>query len=167
MSKKRGFRNTHTPVGTDWPRCSCGCQAVLRPASEVCVGAKPGTMAYVCPRYPECNSYVLARPDTLKPMGTLAWPELRRLRRAAHISFNQLYESGLMTKREAYRWLAGIVQAPLACAHIGYLGEYYCRVVIEESEKLLARNKLMKPKSSQTEGRERYASTYRRGTKAG
>lgn len=126
-----------------------------------------GTMAYVCPGYPECDSYVLARPDTLKPMGALAWPELRRLRRAAHVSFNRLYESGLMTKREAYRWLAGIVQAPKAYAHIGYLGEYYCRVVIEESEKLLARNKLMEPQGSQTEGRERYASTYRRGTKAG
>lgn len=167
MSKKHGSRDRHTPAGADWPRCPCGCQAVLRPAGEVCKRARPGMMAYVCPRYPECDSYVLARPDTLKPMGTLAWPELRRLRRAAHISFNRLYESDLMTKREAYRWLAGIVQAPMAYAHIGHLGEYYCRVVIEESEKLLARNKLMKPKSNQTEGRERYASTYRRGTKAG
>ena len=44
-----------------------------------------------------------------------------------------------MTKDEAYLWLAEIVSAPLAQAHIGYLGEYYCRRVIEESQKILLR----------------------------
>ena len=44
-----------------------------------------------------------------------------------------------MTKQAAYQWLANTVQAPMSHAHIGHLGEYYCRVVIEESEKLLAR----------------------------
>lgn len=29
------------------------------------------------------------------------------------------------------------VQAPMAHAHIGHLGEYYCQVVIDESRKLL------------------------------
>ena len=140
MNKKHGARRAHSPVNSDWPRCPCGRRAVLRPASEVCRGAKPDTMAYMCPRYPACDSYVLARPDTLKPMGTLAWPELRKLRRAAHVSFNRIYESGLKTKREAYHWLAGIVQAPMEYAHIGYRGEHYCRVVMEESGKRMASN---------------------------
>ena len=70
MSKKRGSRNRRTPAGADWPRCSCGCQAVLRPAGEVCGGAKPGTMAYVCPRYPECDSYVLASSFSLSSITT-------------------------------------------------------------------------------------------------
>lgn len=43
-----------------------------------------------------------------------------------------------MTRREAYQWLAYITQAPMSHAHIGHLGEYYCRVVIRESRKLLA-----------------------------
>ena len=70
-------------------------------------------------------------------MGSLAGPKLRQLRYAAHQEFNKLYQSGLMTKREAYQWLAMTVQAPMAHAHIGHLGEYYCQVVIDESRKLL------------------------------
>ncbi len=41
-----------------------------------------------------------------------------------------------MSKRDAYQWLGMIVQAPMAHAHIGHLGEYYCQVVIRESRKL-------------------------------
>lgn len=133
-------------------RCPCGCQAVLRPFDEM----KPGAMAYVCIRYPLCDSYVMAKPDSLEPMGTLAGPELRRMRRAAHISFNRIYETGLMTKRDAYKWLSDIVQAPMEHAHIGHLGEYYCKVVIQESEKLLASHKNHLGKR----GGKAYASTH-------
>ena len=69
--------------------------------------------------------------------GSLAGPRLRKLRYAAHQEFNKLYQSGLMSKRDAYQWLAMTVQAPMAHAHIGHLGEYYCQVVIDESRKLL------------------------------
>ena len=37
----------------------------------------------------------------------------------------------------AYLWLASILAAPLGQAHIGYLGEYYCRQVIEASKQQL------------------------------
>ena len=69
--------------------------------------------------------------------GVIDQQKLRQLRYAAHQEFNKLYQSGLMTKREAYQWLAMTVQAPMAHAHIGHLGEYYCQVVIDESRKLL------------------------------
>lgn len=160
MNQKRHSRRSRNQTKAGSPRCSCGCQAVLRPAQEVCKGAKPGAMAYVCIRYPKCDSYVMAKPDTLEPMGDLAGPELRRLRRAAHVSFNRIYESGLMTKQAAYQWLANAVQAPMSHAHIGYLGEYYCRVVIEESEKLLARRTSGRAANRQTEGRNLYASAH-------
>ena len=68
---------------------------------------------------------------------SLAGPRLRKLRYVAHQEFNKLYQSGLMSKRDAYQWLAMTVQAPMAHAHIGHLGEYYCQVVIDESRKLL------------------------------
>ena len=42
-----------------------------------------------------------------------------------------------MSKQDAYLWLAGILQVPLAKAHIGLLGEYYCGEVITASKKLL------------------------------
>ena len=119
-------------------RCHCGAPVVLRPASDVCRAARPGEMAYVCSHYPKCDSYVMAKPDNLEPMGCLAGPELRRLRQEAHREFNKIYQHGLKTKRDAYQWLAYITQSSMSHAHIAYLGDYYCRVVIKESKKLLA-----------------------------
>ena len=65
-----------------------------------------------------------------------------------------------MTKQAAYQWLANTVQAPMSHAHIGHLGEYYCRVGIEESEKLLARRTSGRAANRQTEGRNLYASAH-------
>ena len=59
------------------------------------------------------------------------------LRNEAHHQFDQLYRSGMMSKQDAYLWLADLLQMPLSKAHIGYLGEYYCNEVIAESKKLL------------------------------
>ncbi|MCU0080203.1 zinc-finger-containing protein [Extibacter muris] len=43
-----------------------------------------------------------------------------------------------MSKQDAYQWLADLICAPLSEAHIGYLGEYYCKQVIEESRASLS-----------------------------
>lgn len=122
------------------PRCPyCGSIAILRSAEGIYRSHSAGKMLYVCKKYPACDSYVRVHPGTSIPMGTLANKKLRELRQEAHRCFDRLYLEGLMTKDEAYLWLAEIVSAPLAQAHIGYLGEYYCRRVIEESQKLLLR----------------------------
>ena len=137
MKCKSNRGQIHTQQGTGQIRCHCGRPAILRSAEGICKTHRPGAMVYVCSNYPACNSFVMAHPGTLEPMGTLAPPELRRLRYEAHQQFDQLHKSGLMTRQEAYRWLAYMVQAPMSHAHIGYLGEYYCKVVIQESKKLL------------------------------
>ena len=41
----------------------------------------------------------------------------------------------------AYQWLADLICAPKSEAHIGYLGEYYCKKVIEESKGMLERSR--------------------------
>lgn len=92
--------------------------------------------------HPACDSFVLAHPDTLEPMGSLAGPELRKLRFEAHRQFGQLHKAGIMTKRQSYQWLAQVVHAPMSHAHIGHLGEYYCKEVIRESKELLQKNQL-------------------------
>ena len=94
-------------------------------------------MLYVCKKYPICDSYVRVHPGTRIPMGTMANGKLRRLRTEAHWKFDQLHERGLMTKSDAYQWLADLVAAPLSQAHIGMFGEYYCNKVITESSRLL------------------------------
>ena len=93
-------------------------------------------MLYVCKRYPECDAYVSVHEGTRVPMGIMADGKLRKLRIEAHREFDKLFESGLMSRREAYEWLAHMTQSPMGKAHIGYLGEYYCQAVINESRKL-------------------------------
>lgn len=51
--------------------------------------------------------------------------------------FDQLYLSGLMSKQVAYQWLSDVTCTPPNRAHIGYLREYNCQLVIDESKKLL------------------------------
>lgn len=97
-------------------------------------------MLYVCKNYPACDAYVRVHKGTTVPMGVPANWKLRKLRNEAHHYFDQLYKRGYMTKQDAYYWLADILCVPFSEAHIGYLGEYYCQKVIEESKKVLARH---------------------------
>lgn len=131
-----------------YPQRDTSCTATVA-ARRFCVTQKrcaelAGRMkkAYVCSGYPACDSFVLAHPSSLEPMGSLARPELRRLRFEAHRQFDQLHRAGIMTKRQSYVWLAQIVHAPMSHAHIGHLGEYFCKEVIRESKELLKKNKV-------------------------
>lgn len=44
----------------------------------------------------------------------------------------------MMSKEQAYEWLVRLIQAPMSEAHIGCLGEYYCRQVIDACRAMLA-----------------------------
>ena len=127
-------------------RCPyCGKPVVFRSADGIYKDNSRGTMLYVCSDYPRCDAYVRAHAGTSIPVGTLANRELRSLRRTAHHYFDRLHESGMMSKQDAYQWLADLISAPLSQAHIGYLGEYYCKQVIEKSRELLERREQMQP----------------------
>lgn len=129
--KRKGF-NASTM------RCPyCGAPVIYRSADGIYRNNSKGTMLYVCSRYPQCGAYVRVHAGTKQPVGSMANRELRALRKTAHFYFDQLYWRGLMTKQEAYQWLANLVGAPISQAHIGYLREYYCTQVIEESKKYL------------------------------
>ena len=89
-------------------RCQyCGGTVVLRSADGIYHENHSHTMLYVCSNYPRCDAYVRTHPGTNIPVGTLANRELRTLRNQAHHYFDQLYLSGLMSKQDAYLWLAG------------------------------------------------------------
>ena len=126
-------------------RCPyCNSHIVLRSADGIYKKNKAGTMLYVCVRYPVCDAYVRILPDTRQPAGSLANGELRALRWEAHQYFDQLYLSGIMTRKEAYVWLATMLNIPMSQMHIGYLGKYYCRQVIEESKRMLENRQWIK-----------------------
>lgn len=136
---KKNNRKGNRPVpGTKSGRCPyCGSPIVLRSADGIYRDNSADTMLYVCSKYPACDAYVRVLHGTRTPVGTLANGSLRALRREAHQYFDRLYLTGIMSRKEAYEWLAGMLQAPLSQTHIGYLGEYYCRQVIEESKRML------------------------------
>lgn len=123
-------------------RCPyCGSTVVLRSADGIYHENHSNTMLYVCSNYPKCDAYVRTHLGTNIPVGVLANHKLRALRNEAHRHFDKLYLRGMMSKQDAYLWLANLLQVPLSKAHIGLLGEYYCTQVIEESRKMLDRQR--------------------------
>lgn len=119
-------------------RCPyCGAPMILRSADGIYKENAQHARLYVCKNYPSCNTYVRTQPGTSLPLGTPANQELRALRIQAHRSFDALHQTGHMSKRDAYLWLAKILHAPQSQAHIGYLGEYSCKQVILESNLML------------------------------
>ena len=122
-------------------RCPyCGAPVIFRSADGIYRDNSRQAMLYVCSRYPKCDAYVRVHPGTNIPVGELANHDLRTLRRTAHDYFDRLHQNGLMSKQDAYRWLATLISTPMSQAHIGYLGEYYCKKVITESRRLLERH---------------------------
>lgn len=136
---KKNKKNSRTVIpGTKSGRCPyCGSTIQLRSADGIYKDNSTGTKLYVCSRYPDCDAYVRVIPGTSTPVGSMANGGLRALRREAHRHFDLLHQTGLMTRNEAYIWLSTMLQAPLSQAHIGYLGDYYCKQVIEESKRLI------------------------------
>ncbi len=123
-------------------RCPyCGSTVIYRSAEGIYRENSSGVMLYVCARYPKCDAYVRVHAGTKKPVGTMANRELRELRNKAHRTFDQIHKSGIMTREEAYMWLSNMLSLPLSQTHIGNFGEYYCEVVLKESQKLLEKAK--------------------------
>jgi hypothetical protein len=132
------MKNQFNP-GTKAGRCPyCGAAIELRSADGIYKDNSAGAMLYVCSGYPDCDAYVRVIPGSKTPVGSMANGVLRALRREAHQYFDRLHLTGMMTRKDAYEWLACILQTPLTRAHIGCLGEYYCQLVIDESKKILA-----------------------------
>lgn len=150
--KKNAVNNPFVGIpGMGTMRCPyCRSPVVLRSADGIYKENHANTMLYVCSRYPACDAYVRVHEGTNKPVGSLADHRLRKLRKEAHDSFNKLYLTGAMTKDQAYAWLADMIQGPRSQAHIGYLREYYCEQVIQQSKAILANRKEAQQAVSQT-----------------
>lgn len=122
-------------------RCPyCGATAVLRDASYIHGDRSRGGLVYVCSRYPACDSYVGVHQGTILPKGSLANRELRSKRIQAHKVFDLLWEKGIFTRDEAYRWMTDKFCLTRSQAHIGYFSSYMCDQLILESQKVLQNN---------------------------
>lgn len=122
--------------------CSyCGSPAVLKPASEIYQDPAREGFVYACSHYPACDAYVSVFPNSRVPMGTLANSALRRKRIQAHQTFDQIWKRRILTRDQAYRWLADRFGLSKEQAHIAQFSDYMCEQVIQESQKVLENNR--------------------------
>lgn len=119
-------------------RCpECGLPARLVNSAVIYGGRSYGN-AYVCANYPECDCYVgchgNAEKPSERPKGTLAGPDLREWRKAAHEAFDLPWKSGGAKRREMYAWLADALGMTADECHIGLFDVETCKRVIAVCE---------------------------------
>lgn len=110
----------------------CGAEVVLTDAINIyhCRKSEDWGKVWVCSNYPECDAYVGCHKGTDIPLGRLANARLRTLKAEAHKQFDPLWRSGLMSRKEAYKWLADMLGIPLEDCHIGLFDVRVCQKVI-------------------------------------
>ena len=118
----------------------CGRTAVLRKASYVHKNAADNEFLYVCSGYPNCDAYVGVHTGTKLPLGSLADAKLRRKRMETHRVFDAIWKNGILTKKDAYRWMCDTFCLTTAQAHIGHFSHYRCDCLIDASRKVLQDN---------------------------
>lgn len=87
-----------------------------------------------------CEAYVTLN-SRGRPNGRVAKASLRKLRQQAHRAFDPLWQSGEMSRPEAYAWLSEQLDIPFEWCHIGMMGNVTCqRVVVVCQEKSLCQS---------------------------
>lgn len=82
-----------------------------------------------------CNAYVGCHKDTENPYGTPANAKLRKLRNEAHKAFDKLWQSGLLTRTQAYSDLANYMELHIDATHIGMFEANQCLDTISFSNR--------------------------------
>jgi ssDNA-binding Zn-finger/Zn-ribbon topoisomerase 1 len=105
-------------------RCYCGAKMVEKPSKF------KNSRFLSCSRYPACGGAAsLHRDGTI--MSSPADQKTRDLRHEAHLAFDPIWRTGLMSRDSAYRQLAKLLGLPFKGAHIGFLDAKQCATVIE------------------------------------
>lgn len=78
-----------------------------------------------------CDAYVGCHARNSIPLGTVAQKPLRASRSRVLSVFDPLWKSGLMTRSEAYEWLAKSMGIHLAKCHVAMFDENACELAIE------------------------------------
>lgn len=124
MTKKNDIRS-----GRICPYCENKTEYV---DSSVIYGESYG-MIYLCS---PCDAYVGVHKGTSRALGRLANYELREIRKQAHRIFDSLWQSGGMTRRQAYKLLGEKMGLSEKLAHIGNMNIQQCETVISIFSKL-------------------------------
>lgn len=110
--------------------CNC-CGGVVRVATHKEIYGKDYgkyPWAYLCVG---CGAYVGLHPFTDIPLGTLADAETRQARNNCKKPFEKIWQSGMMSRTEAYRWLADKMGKTTAECHFGLFNKRECQAAYE------------------------------------
>jgi len=77
-----------------------------------------------------CDTRVGCHPGTTEPLGTMAHPALRELRRQTHSLVDALWGIDGVVRSDAYFWLDHILGLGRNEAHISQMNERQCRQII-------------------------------------
>ncbi|KVP48431.1 zinc-finger-containing protein [Burkholderia ubonensis] len=77
-----------------------------------------------------CRAYVGLHPFTGIPLGTLADAATREARKRAKAAFNPIWQSGAMTRTDAYVWLAQQLGIAVGECHVGWFDATVCDRVV-------------------------------------
>lgn len=113
----------------------CRANMRLKDASEVYNRPRFKGKMWVCENFPECDSYVSCHEGTTIPKGRPANGKLRSLKKQAHIQFDAIWKCGLMTREDAYKWLADMLNISYDECHIGRFDVRLCEKTIYLSQK--------------------------------
>lgn len=81
----------------------------------------------------KCGAYVGCHKNTNKPLGRLANKELREAKMKVHAYFDPLWrKEKRMTRKEAYHWLAVILNISYDKCHIGMFDIEMCDKALKE-----------------------------------
>lgn len=80
-----------------------------------------------------CGAYVGTHKDSHDhaPLGRLANAELRQWKTRAHAAFDPLWRPGRMRRKDAYAWLAKVLEIEVRDCHIGMFDIVQCKRVVE------------------------------------
>lgn len=111
----------------------CGGKVKLVSASTIYHSSKFNDKGkiWACENYPKCDAYVGCHPGTEIPLGRLANSKLRSLKVEAHRQFDPIWKCGLMSRKDAYRWLSDMLNIPENECHIGMFSPDMCNKVIQ------------------------------------
>jgi hypothetical protein len=88
-----------------------------------------------------CDAYVGIHKDSDNiPLGRLANRELRYWKKEAHASFDPIWKTGKMKRKQAYTWLCSQLQIERRLTHIGMFNVTQCRSVVAVCTEYLYRS---------------------------
>lgn len=77
-----------------------------------------------------CGSSVGCHPNTCIPLGPMATRSIRRKRSKVHSLFDPIWQNKYLTRADAYRWLAKVLELETDDCHIGQLSDDELRQAI-------------------------------------